>query len=177
MWKNPEYFFHCVEKTAKVFPLCGKIAESFSIAWKKRACFSTVWKIFFHSVEKSRKSFPYCGKILCKKYLQYVPTGLLAHETLFRPQRHGNVACVHRTSPERWIKSRSYNGPIGEGEGIQEMPEPPHPFCGKMLPRMKPMPDCRLYKLGMSEDNDIPETFFGLQPLPCGRRPAHEVYK
>ncbi|HOU21569.1 MAG TPA: hypothetical protein PKX16_05035, partial [Kiritimatiellia bacterium] len=63
VWKNPENFFHCVEKTAKVFPLCGKIAESFSIAWKKWACFSTVWKIFFHSVEKSRKSFPYCGKL------------------------------------------------------------------------------------------------------------------
>jgi len=31
LWKH---FFHCVEKTAKVFPLCGKIAESFSIAWK-----------------------------------------------------------------------------------------------------------------------------------------------
>jgi hypothetical protein len=63
VWKNPQNFFHCVEKTAKVFPLCGKIAESFSIAWKKWACFSTVWKIFFHSVEKSRKSFPYCGKL------------------------------------------------------------------------------------------------------------------
>ena len=35
----------------------------FSIAWKKRACFSTVWKIFFHSVEKSQKSFPYYGKL------------------------------------------------------------------------------------------------------------------
>ena len=58
VWKNPENFFHCVEKTANVFPLCGKIAESISIAWKKRACFSTVWKHFFHSVEKSRKSFP-----------------------------------------------------------------------------------------------------------------------
>ena len=51
VWKNREI----------VFPLCGIFAESFSIAWKKWACFSTVWKIFFHSVEKSRKSFPYCG--------------------------------------------------------------------------------------------------------------------
>jgi hypothetical protein len=85
VWKNGEKFFHCVEKTAKVFPLCGKIAESFSIAWKKWPVISTVWKIFFHSVEKSRKSFPYCGKALCKNCLKYVPAGFLASETLFRP--------------------------------------------------------------------------------------------
>jgi len=60
LWKK---FFHCVEKSHKVFPLRGKIAESFSIVWKKRAYFSTVWKNIFHSVEKSRKSFPYCGKL------------------------------------------------------------------------------------------------------------------
>ena len=41
--------FHTVEY---IFPLCGKIAKKFSIAWKKRADFSIVWKTFFHSVEK-----------------------------------------------------------------------------------------------------------------------------
>ncbi|HQM23685.1 MAG TPA: hypothetical protein PK572_08665, partial [Kiritimatiellia bacterium] len=35
-------FFHCVEKWT----------QSFSIAWKNRTCFSTVWKTFFHGVEK-----------------------------------------------------------------------------------------------------------------------------
>ena len=61
VWKK---CFHCVEKRRNVFPLCGKIAKTFSIVWKKWACFSTVWKIFFHSVEKSRKCFPDCGKLL-----------------------------------------------------------------------------------------------------------------
>jgi hypothetical protein len=36
VWKKPEMFFHCVEKTAKVFPLRGKFAEIFSIVWKTR---------------------------------------------------------------------------------------------------------------------------------------------
>ena len=41
VWKNPEKFFHCVEKLASFFhsvetffPLCGKIAKKFSIVWK-----------------------------------------------------------------------------------------------------------------------------------------------
>ncbi|MGB4241622.1 MAG: hypothetical protein WBK37_10040, partial [Kiritimatiellia bacterium] len=38
LWKIPpvrdELFFHTVEKFLKVFPLCGKIRESFSIVWK-----------------------------------------------------------------------------------------------------------------------------------------------
>jgi len=34
------------------FPLCGKIVKTFSIAWKNRAVFSTLWKSFFHTVEK-----------------------------------------------------------------------------------------------------------------------------
>ncbi len=40
--------FHAVEK---VFPLCGKTAKKFSIAWKNPGPFSTVWKNIFHSVE------------------------------------------------------------------------------------------------------------------------------
>ncbi len=47
-------FFHSVEKPAKVFPLCGKTGESFSIVWKNPGNFSTVWKKVFHSVEKPR---------------------------------------------------------------------------------------------------------------------------
>ena len=43
LWKH---FFHCVEKSRKLFPLCGKIAESFSIAWKNR-------QNIFHCVENS----------------------------------------------------------------------------------------------------------------------------
>jgi hypothetical protein len=35
------------------FPLCGKIANTFSIVWKNRPKSSTLWKTFFHSVEKS----------------------------------------------------------------------------------------------------------------------------
>jgi len=31
LWKH---LFHCVENTAKVFPLRGKNGKSFSIAWK-----------------------------------------------------------------------------------------------------------------------------------------------
>ena len=47
-------FFHRVEKPAKVFPLCGKAGETFSIVWKNPGNFSTVWKKVFHSVEKPR---------------------------------------------------------------------------------------------------------------------------
>ena len=41
VWKNGENIFHCVEKSGcffhsveTFFPLCGKIAKSFSIVWK-----------------------------------------------------------------------------------------------------------------------------------------------
>ena len=47
-------FFHTVEKS---FPLRGKIAEKFSIAWKNPAFFSTLWKNVFHSVENSNGAF------------------------------------------------------------------------------------------------------------------------
>jgi hypothetical protein len=53
VWKNN---FHSVENFTKVFPLCGKIAQSFSIAWKNP-------RNFFHSVEKSSRFFPQCGKL------------------------------------------------------------------------------------------------------------------
>ena len=52
VWKK---VFHSVEKFPKVFPLCGKTAESFSIVWKKRSK-------FFHCVENPLKVFPLCGK-------------------------------------------------------------------------------------------------------------------
>ena len=51
-------FFHSVEKPRKLFPLCGKIPESFSIVWKNPGKFSTVWKKVFHSVEKPRAAIP-----------------------------------------------------------------------------------------------------------------------
>ncbi|HOE00128.1 MAG TPA: hypothetical protein PLD40_02520 [Kiritimatiellia bacterium] len=44
-WKN----------TLKVVPLCGKSAESFSIAWN-------FWASFFHSMERIYPIFPRCGK-------------------------------------------------------------------------------------------------------------------
>jgi hypothetical protein len=50
--------FHSVEN---FFPLCGKIAKKFSIVWKNRAVFSTVWKIIFHSVENVEPRFPAGG--------------------------------------------------------------------------------------------------------------------
>ena len=40
--------FHSVEN---FFPWYGKSAKLFSMAWKNRAVFSTVWKTFFHTVE------------------------------------------------------------------------------------------------------------------------------
>ena len=43
--------FHAVEKS---FPLRGKPAKKFSIAWKNPGIFSTVWKKVFHRVENSR---------------------------------------------------------------------------------------------------------------------------
>jgi hypothetical protein len=59
VWKN----------RPKVVPLCGKFAQSCSIAWKKQPRFSTVWKIpptrdelFFHSVELFLPIFPQRGK-------------------------------------------------------------------------------------------------------------------
>jgi len=48
LWKH---FFHCVEKSRKLFPLRGKIGQIFSIAWKNL-------ENIFHAVEKSVKSFP-----------------------------------------------------------------------------------------------------------------------
>jgi hypothetical protein len=47
--EHSEKVFHNVET---FFPLCGKIVKHFSIVWKNRPDFSTVWKTFFHSVEK-----------------------------------------------------------------------------------------------------------------------------
>ena len=51
VWKNGEKFFHCVEKSPKLFPLCGKngpffpqCGKYFSIVWKNR-------EIVFHTVE------------------------------------------------------------------------------------------------------------------------------
>ena len=44
------------KKSLKVFPLCGKLAKSFSIPWKYRPN-------IFHSVENSPKTFPYRGKL------------------------------------------------------------------------------------------------------------------
>jgi hypothetical protein len=41
LWKH---FFHCVEKSRKLFPLCGKNGKSFSIVWKTD-------EKFFHCVE------------------------------------------------------------------------------------------------------------------------------
>ena len=53
VWKNPENFFHCVEKSLKVFPLRGKngpvfpqCGKYFSIAWKNR-------EKVFHTVENT----------------------------------------------------------------------------------------------------------------------------
>jgi len=42
VWKNRQNFFHCVEKSPKLFPLRGKISPHFSTLWKKD----------FHTVEK-----------------------------------------------------------------------------------------------------------------------------
>ena len=42
--------FHRVEKS---FPLRGKTAKKFSIAWKNQGIFSTAWKKVFHTVENS----------------------------------------------------------------------------------------------------------------------------
>jgi hypothetical protein len=41
VWKK---FFHCVENSRKVFPLCGKIGQIFSIVWK-------ILQKLFHTVE------------------------------------------------------------------------------------------------------------------------------
>jgi len=61
VWEN---FFHSVEKSRKVVPLRGKIVQSFSIAWKNQAGFSTAWKSYssrmggiFHGVEQKPQSF------------------------------------------------------------------------------------------------------------------------
>jgi len=51
LWKHS---FHCVEKSRKLFPLCGKNGQSFSIVWKNpENFFHCVEKmgLFFHSVE------------------------------------------------------------------------------------------------------------------------------
>jgi hypothetical protein len=46
------------------FPLCGKTAKHFSIAWKNRANFSTVWKTFFHTMENPAAAPARWGDIL-----------------------------------------------------------------------------------------------------------------
>ena len=57
VWKNVEKFFHCVEKSLKVFPLRGKIGQIFSIVWKNQ-------QILFHSVENHA---PACRKYFLRK--------------------------------------------------------------------------------------------------------------
>jgi len=73
VWKKRQKFFHCMEKTLKVFPLRGKngpvfpqCGKYFSIAWKNR-------EKVFHTVENSTsKGFP-----------SHVRAGLLAAGFVF----------------------------------------------------------------------------------------------
>ena len=113
VWKNPSKFFHCVENFAKVFPLRGKIPQSFSIAWKKRAVRAPI--------------FPHCGKLFSTVWktavwllvgLPLVASAQLGPWPIQTKQAAFEAAIYKREKDILWVERKTADGSRAPQVGI-----------------------------------------------------------